>query len=171
MILSRDWSVPVLCHIAQYSTASVSWNAPAAVTSHSSHQSVRNILDAHPKWWLEVFFLKWIYFGFPGLPDGLPDAVCPAAMLQHVFRPPQQQRETNAAVHRPLAPPRAPRTRQTCSLLSPHPFHSRYIRRHNQEKIGKLGVMDMAEERTWIRRKWHALICIPRLCSLAGWRN
>lgn len=77
---------------------------------------------------------KLIYFGFPGLPDGLPDAVCPAAMLQHVFRPPQQQRETNAAVHRPLAPPRAPRTRQTCSLLSPHPFHSRYTRKHNQEK-------------------------------------
>lgn len=114
---------------------------------------------------------KFISFAFPGLPDGLPDAVCPAAMLQHVFRPPQQQRETNAAVHRPLAPPRAPPTRQTCPLLSPHPFHSRYIRSHNQEKAGKLGMMDMAEERTWIRKKWHALIRIPRLCSLAGWRN
>lgn len=65
---------------------------------------------------------KLIYFGFPGLPDGLPDAVCPAAVLQHVFRPPQQQRETNAAVHRPLAPPHAPGTRQTCSLFVASPL-------------------------------------------------
>lgn len=29
-------------------------------------------------------------------------------MLQHVFRPPQQQWETNSTVHRPLAPPQEP---------------------------------------------------------------
>lgn len=42
-----------------------------------------------------------------GLPHRLPDSVCPAAVLQHVLRPPQQRGETNAAVHRPLAPPAA----------------------------------------------------------------
>lgn len=38
-----------------------------------------------------------------GLPDRLPDTVCPAAMLQRVLKPPQQRWETDPAVYRPLA--------------------------------------------------------------------
>ena len=55
----------------------------------------------------------------PGLPDRLPDAVCPAAVLQHVLRPPQHRRETNPAVYRPLAPPPAAPTRPLSSKLCP----------------------------------------------------
>lgn len=62
---------------------------------------------------------KFVFFVIPGLPDWLPDAVCPAAMLQHVYRPPQQQWETNPTVHRPLAWPQATQTQQTCSLGDP----------------------------------------------------
>lgn len=53
-------------------------------------------------WCLTFFILT--YFLFLGIPNRLPDAVCPAALLQHVLRPPQQHWETNSAVDRPLAP-------------------------------------------------------------------
>ena len=62
-----------------------------------------------------------------GLPDRLPDAVRPAAVLQHVLRPPQQRRADNPAVDRPLAPPPRPvchsKTQSSISpdtLLLPH---------------------------------------------------
>lgn len=48
-----------------------------------------------------IFYFNFL---FPGIPNRLPDAVCPAALLQHVLRPPQQHWETNSAVYRPLAP-------------------------------------------------------------------
>lgn len=48
-----------------------------------------------------IFYFNFL---FPGIPNRLPDAVCPAALLQHVLRPPQQHWETNSAVDRPLAP-------------------------------------------------------------------
>lgn len=88
---------------------------PRLAEMHMQHSHLTPVTTTHhqeyfrhaPHTVVGVIF-KFIFFGFPGLPDGLPDAVCPAAMLQHVFRPPQQQWETNAAVHRPLAPPPAP---------------------------------------------------------------
>lgn len=49
-----------------------------------------------------VFFQSLVCV-FPGLPYGLPDTVLPAAVLQHVLRSPQQHRETNSTVYRPLA--------------------------------------------------------------------
>lgn len=52
-----------------------------------------------------------------GLPHRLPDSVCPAAVLQHVLRPPQQLRETNSAINRPLARPAAFPT-HSCSPFS-----------------------------------------------------
>lgn len=56
---------------------------------------------------------------FSGLPYRLPDTVCPAAMLQYVLRPPQQHRETNSTVYRPLAPPSATSTHPLPHLWRP----------------------------------------------------
>lgn len=66
-------------------------------------------------------------------------------MLQHVLRPPQQRRETNPAVYRPLAPPSAAPAhlllylRRPKTLLLPH-----HLRSHDESTTAK-----EKERQTW----------------------
>lgn len=89
--------------VNSYQLRSVSWVPLRAMTRLST-------------WFVHHNLVRWCVFFFlvpssAGLPHRLPDSVCPAAVLQHVLRPPQQLRETNSAVSRPLARP---------TLLSQH---------------------------------------------------
>lgn len=112
--------------------------------------------------WRGISNLIFCVFFFPpsGLPDGLPDAVCPAAMLQHVLRAPQQQWETNATVYWPLAghlPLQHIHTSSFNTLSSVAPSLLPWWIDNVANKMGeKNGMMGMAEE-----RKRHALTNNP----------
>lgn len=103
---------------------------------------------------------------FPGLPDGLPDTVCPAAMLQHVLRPPQQHRETNSTVCRPLAR-RLPLQHihapfpNVLSSIAPSLLLTWWIYSIANKKEKKLGMMGMAEERNRLKEMDMHLPIIP----------
>lgn len=98
--------------VNSYQLRSVSWVPLRAMTRLST-------------WFVHHNLVRWYVFFYllpssAGLPHRLPDSVCPAAVLQHVLGPPQQLRETNSAVSRPLARPTL-LSQHTHTLHSPVP--------------------------------------------------
>lgn len=74
-----------------------------------------------------------------GLPYRLPDTVRPAAMLQHVLRPPQPSRETNPSVYRPLAPPSAAPAHHLPSSAPSHVPHDEFTAKEKEKLIKEEG--------------------------------
>lgn len=104
-----------------------SWKVGGFVNSYQLRSVSRVPLRAMTRlstWFVHHNLVSWyVFFLVPssaGLPHRLPDSVCPAAVLQHVLRPPQQLRETNSAVSRPLARPTL-LSQHTHTLHSPVP--------------------------------------------------
>lgn len=74
-----------------------------------------------------------------GLPYRLPDTVRPAAVLQHVLRPPQPSRETNPSVYRPLAPPSAAPAHHLPSSAPSHDPHNEFTAKEKEKLIKEEG--------------------------------
>lgn len=72
-----------------------------------------------------------------GLPYRLPDTVRPAAVLQHVLRPPQPSRETNPSVYRPLASPSAAPAHHLPSSAPSHDPHNEFTAK--EKEVDKRG--------------------------------